>query len=61
MLRERFGDVVRHRTREELMRALAANDDATLGVLRPRLTALRPDVSVVEDELAGGAVEVPGV
>ncbi|MDH6517657.1 hypothetical protein M2164_004152 [Streptomyces sp. SAI-208] len=60
MLRERFGDVVRHRTREELMRALAANDDAALGVLRPRLTALRPDARVVEDELAGGAVEVPG-
>ncbi|MDH6568932.1 hypothetical protein M2160_003953 [Streptomyces sp. SAI-117] len=60
MLRERFGDAVRHRTREELMRALAANDDAALGVPRLRLTALRPDARVVEDELAGGAVEVPG-
>ncbi|MFH8750580.1 inositol monophosphatase family protein [Streptomyces rimosus] len=56
VLRERFGDVVRHRTREELMRALAANDDAVLDVLRPRLTLLRPDARFVEDELAGGAL-----
>lgn len=42
VLRERFGGVVRHRTREELMRALAANDEAALDVLRPRLTFLRP-------------------
>ncbi|RSO51152.1 3'(2'),5'-bisphosphate nucleotidase CysQ [Streptomyces sp. WAC 06725] len=56
VLRERFGDVVRYRTREELMRALAANDDAALGVLRPRLTLLRPDARFVEDELAGGAL-----
>ncbi|KOT66235.1 MULTISPECIES: inositol monophosphatase family protein [Streptomyces] len=56
VLRERFGDVVRHRTREELMRALAANDDAALDVLRPRLALLRPDARFVEDELAGGAL-----
>ncbi|MEU2794323.1 inositol monophosphatase family protein [Streptomyces sp. NPDC007100] len=56
VLRERFGDVVRYRTREELMRALAANDDAALDVLRPRLTLLRPDARFVEDELAGGAL-----
>ncbi|MFH8590392.1 inositol monophosphatase family protein [Streptomyces rimosus] len=56
VLRERFGDVVRHRTREELMRALAANDDAALDVLRPRLTLLRPDARFVEDEPAGGAL-----
>ncbi|MFF3272258.1 inositol monophosphatase family protein [Streptomyces chrestomyceticus] len=55
-LRERFGDVVRYRTREELMRALAANDDAALDVLRPRLALLRPDARFVEDELAGGAL-----
>ena len=36
-LRERFGEVVRYRSREELMRALAANDDTALGILRPRL------------------------
>ncbi|MGW7553146.1 inositol monophosphatase family protein [Streptomyces rimosus] len=59
VLRERFGDVVRYRTREELMRALAANDDAALDVLRPRLTLLRPDARFVEDELAGGALS-PG-
>ncbi|MGW7410261.1 inositol monophosphatase family protein [Streptomyces sp. NPDC054833] len=55
-LRERFGDVVRYETHEELMRALAANDDAALDVLRPRLTVLRPDARLVEDELAGGAL-----
>ncbi|MYU48056.1 3'(2'),5'-bisphosphate nucleotidase CysQ, partial [Streptomyces sp. SID7803] len=31
VLRERFGDVVPYETREELMRALAVNDDAALG------------------------------
>ncbi|MFF7295959.1 inositol monophosphatase family protein [Streptomyces sp. NPDC008265] len=56
VLRERFGQVVHHRTREELMHALAANDDAALAVLRPRLTALRPDAGWVEDELDGGAL-----
>ncbi|WP_262063902.1 inositol monophosphatase family protein [Streptomyces sp. STR69] len=55
-LRERFGDVVRYRTREELMRALAVNDDTVLDVLRPRLTLLRPQARWVEDELAGGAL-----
>ncbi|AUY53693.1 inositol monophosphatase family protein [Streptomyces sp. CB01881] len=56
VLRERFGDVVPYRTREELMSALAANDDAALEVLRPALTRLRPDARFVEDELAGGAL-----
>ncbi|WP_406131327.1 inositol monophosphatase family protein [Streptomyces sp. NBC_00989] len=55
-LRDRFGDVVPYRTRDELMRALAANDDSVLDVLRPRLTALRPDARWVEEELAGGAL-----
>ena len=55
-LRERFGEVVRYQTREELMRALAANDDAALDVLRPRLGLLRPDARWVEDELQGGAL-----
>ncbi|MFJ3667238.1 inositol monophosphatase family protein [Streptomyces sp. NPDC090106] len=55
-LRERFGEVVRHRSREDLMRALAANDDTALGILRPRLTGLRPEAGWVEDELVGGAL-----
>ncbi|MFG1791781.1 inositol monophosphatase family protein [Nocardia sp. NPDC049149] len=55
-LRERFGDVVRYQTREELMRALAANDDTVLDILRPRLEALRPDARWVEAELDGGAL-----
>ncbi|MFD5066888.1 inositol monophosphatase family protein [Streptomyces sp. NPDC058369] len=56
VLRERFGDVVRYETREELMSALAVNDDAALGILRPALTGLRPDAGWVEDELDGGAL-----
>ncbi|MGW1965100.1 inositol monophosphatase family protein [Streptomyces sp. NPDC001935] len=55
-LRERFGEVVRYETREELMDALAANDDAALDILRPGLTSLRPDAGWVEDELDGGAL-----
>ncbi|MEE1819963.1 3'(2'),5'-bisphosphate nucleotidase CysQ [Streptomyces sp. SP18ES09] len=55
-LRERFGEVVPYRTREELMSALAANDDAALRILRPRLTRMRPDAGWVEDELDGGAL-----
>ncbi|MGW2703932.1 3'(2'),5'-bisphosphate nucleotidase CysQ [Streptomyces sp. NPDC001340] len=55
-LRERFGEVARYRSREELMSALAANDDTALDILRPRLTRLRPDAGWVEDELDGGAL-----
>lgn len=55
-LRERFGEVVRYQSREELMRALAVNDDAALDILRPRLTSLRPQAGWVEDELDGGAL-----
>ncbi len=55
-LRDRFGDVVPYRTFDELMQALAANDDAVLDILRPRLTALRPDARWVEEELDGGAL-----
>ncbi|MER7909075.1 3'(2'),5'-bisphosphate nucleotidase CysQ [Streptomyces sp. NPDC096068] len=55
-LRERFGDVVPYETRDELMRALAGNDDAALDILRPVLTELRPGAGWVEDELDGGAL-----
>ncbi|MFE9118668.1 inositol monophosphatase family protein [Streptomyces sp. NPDC007172] len=55
-LRERFGEVVRYETREELMHALAGNDNAALDILRPRLTRLRPEAGWVEDELDGGAL-----
>ncbi|WP_431970049.1 inositol monophosphatase family protein [Nocardia sp. bgisy134] len=55
-LRERFGDVVQYQTREELMRALAANDNTVLDILRPRLEVLRPDARWVEEELDGGAL-----
>lgn len=56
MLRERFGAVAGHATREDLMRLLAANDEAALAVLRPRLERLRPEARWVEEELAGGAL-----
>ncbi|WOX16317.1 3'(2'),5'-bisphosphate nucleotidase CysQ [Streptomyces sp. N50] len=55
-LRDRFGDVVPYRTFDELMHALAGNDDAVLDILRPRLTALRPDARWVEEELDGGSL-----
>lgn len=55
-LRERYGEVVRHQSREELMRALADNDETALDILRPRLERLRPDAGWVEDELDGGAL-----
>ncbi|ACU70987.1 Inositol-phosphate phosphatase [Catenulispora acidiphila DSM 44928] len=56
VLRERFGAVAGHRTREDLMRLLAANDEAALAVLRPRLEQLRPEARWVEEELDGGAL-----
>ncbi|WP_395292260.1 3'(2'),5'-bisphosphate nucleotidase CysQ [Kitasatospora hibisci] len=55
-LRARFGEVVPYRSRDELMRALAANDDTALDILRPRLTGLRPEAGWVEEELDGGAL-----
>ncbi|UGT55321.1 inositol monophosphatase family protein [Nocardia asteroides] len=56
ILRARFGEPVRHRSRDELTHALAANDDAVLEILRPRLEALRPAARWVADELDGGAL-----
>ncbi|MBY8856892.1 3'(2'),5'-bisphosphate nucleotidase CysQ [Nocardia sp. CA2R105] len=55
-LRDRFGDITTYRSREELMRALAANDDTVTDLLRPRLEALRPDARWVEEELDSGAL-----
>lgn len=55
-LRQRFGEVTSPQSREELMRALAVNDDAALDILRPRLTGLLPTAGWVEDELDGGAL-----
>lgn len=56
ILRERFGDIVTYESRDDLVHALAANDDAVLDVLRPRLEALRPGARWVEEELDGGAL-----
>ncbi|MFC8528870.1 hypothetical protein [Nocardia sp. NPDC057227] len=57
-LRDRFGEVVEYRSRDELMRALAANDSAVLGVLRPRLEALRPGARWVEEGFAPFAISI---
>ncbi|QGZ66857.1 3'(2'),5'-bisphosphate nucleotidase CysQ [Paraburkholderia acidisoli] len=40
----------------DLVRAIHANDDASLAVLRPLLTQARPGARWVEDELEGGAL-----
>ncbi|MGW5573398.1 inositol monophosphatase family protein [Nocardia thailandica] len=56
ILLDRFGDIVAYDSRDDLERALAANDDAVLDVLRPRLEALRPGAHWVEEELAAGAL-----
>jgi myo-inositol-1(or 4)-monophosphatase len=55
-LLDRFGPVVRYDNFDQLMSALAANDDAALAILRPRLTELRPEARWVEEELDGGAL-----
>ncbi|MFF2392200.1 inositol monophosphatase family protein [Nocardia sp. NPDC058114] len=55
-LRDRFGDIATYRSREELMGALAANDDTVTDLLRPRLEALRPGARWVAEELDGGAL-----
>ena len=41
-------------TRADVVRAIYANDDASLAVLKPRLSALRPLAGWVDDELEGG-------
>ncbi|MBF6149593.1 inositol monophosphatase family protein [Nocardia nova] len=55
-LRARFGDVITYGTRDELMGALAVNDDAVADLLRPRLQALHPGAGWIEEELDGGAL-----
>ncbi|MFG3350246.1 inositol monophosphatase family protein [Streptomyces sp. NPDC048018] len=55
-LHQRFGGVVPYTNFDDLMRALAANDDAVLDILRPRLARLRPQAGWVGDELDGGAL-----
>ncbi|WP_209021732.1 inositol monophosphatase family protein [Nocardioides sp. 503] len=43
-------------TRDDVVAAIYANDDASLAVLRPRLSALRPHAGWVDDELEGGVL-----
>lgn len=42
------------RTRADVVAAIYANDDASLAVLKPRLSALRPLAGWVDDELESG-------
>lgn len=43
-------------TRDQVVAAIHANDDESLAVLKPLLSALRPAAGWVEDELEGGAL-----
>ncbi len=53
---ERFSTTPHFADREAVVAAIHANDDASLAVLKPRLTELRPNAGWVEDELEGGAL-----
>ena len=52
----RFSGGSRVSGRDELLAALQANDAASLAVLRPALTALRPQTKWVADEMETGAL-----
>jgi myo-inositol-1(or 4)-monophosphatase len=56
ILVERFGDRPGFVDREDVVRAIQANDEAALAVLRPSLEALRPEANWAEDELDSGAL-----
>jgi myo-inositol-1(or 4)-monophosphatase len=51
---DRFGATPTFRTRADVVEAIEANDAASLSVLRPMLTELRPEAGWVEDELEEG-------
>jgi myo-inositol-1(or 4)-monophosphatase len=53
-LLERYGTTPTAVTRDDVVTAIHANDDASLAILRPALQALRPQASWAEDELDGG-------
>lgn len=53
---ERFPTTPHFADRDAVVAAIHANDDASLAVLKPRLTQLRPNAGWVEDELEGGAL-----
>lgn len=54
VLKERFNVDARPLGREDLLRRIRENDEASEAVLRPRLLALRPGSGWVEDEEEGG-------
>ncbi|MEU4600323.1 inositol monophosphatase family protein [Nocardia sp. NPDC023988] len=55
-LRERFDPAARPADLDTLVRAIYANDEAILPILREHLLAARPGSRLAEDELAGGAL-----
>lgn len=53
---ERFTTAPRLTGRDEVVAAIYANDDASLEILKPELTRLRPGAGWVDDELESGAL-----
>jgi len=56
VLVDRFTDRPGFTDRDDVVRAIHANDNASLAVLRPALEALRPEAGWAEDELESGAL-----
>jgi myo-inositol-1(or 4)-monophosphatase len=54
LLLQRFGNRPEFRTRDGVVAAIHANDDAALSILRPALTQARPQAGWAEDELESG-------
>ncbi|TDD98197.1 3'(2'),5'-bisphosphate nucleotidase CysQ [Actinomadura rubrisoli] len=53
---ERFTTTPRLAGRDDVVAAIYANDDASLDILKPGLTRLRPGAGWVDDELESGAL-----
>jgi myo-inositol-1(or 4)-monophosphatase len=53
----RYPEVPGYRTRDDVVSAIYANDEASLEHLKPGLTRVRPDARWVEDELESGPLE----
>jgi myo-inositol-1(or 4)-monophosphatase len=56
VMQSRFSVETRLGSREEVVAAIYANDEASLVPLREALTKARPSAGWVEDELEGGAL-----
>ncbi|WP_419702936.1 inositol monophosphatase family protein [Promicromonospora sp. NFX87] len=56
VLVQRFESKTEFVTRDDVVEGIYANDRASLDVMRPALTALRPEAGWAEDELESGAL-----